>query len=152
DGIQAQTLPPSQPYAILVTGNTPPPEQGTRILYYRDTLPIGFRADERGYSSPAEPVFYYTFQGEAGQRLNIVMDTNDIDAALHLYGPDGSRLAVNDDAETIRVLNPTDSAIENFTLPTSGTYLVMATDVLFHQINPAEYSGGYFGVTVTEAE
>ena len=61
----------------------------------------------------------HTFEGQAGQNVQIEMESEAFDTYLILLAPDGSRLAENDDA--VR----TNSRI-TITLPTTGTYLLWA--------------------------
>jgi hypothetical protein len=76
----------------------------------------------------------YEFHGRAGGIVNVSMTAKQcgqIDPVVHLFGPEdengnrGAELAVNDD-ET-RFNCSTDSMIENFTLPSDGEYLIVAT-------------------------
>ncbi len=63
----------------------------------------------------------WTFQGEVGERITIVMTSNLFDTYLELYGPDGMQLAANDDAgSTSR------SEIGDFSLPVTGEYEIVA--------------------------
>jgi hypothetical protein len=67
----------------------------------------------RGYFEPV------TFDGESGQTVTIDM-TSQGDTYLFLYGPDGNRIAANDDYEGL------DSRIET-TLDSDGEYTIIAT-------------------------
>ena len=146
DGVISETLPTANPYVITVTGHNAPAEQGERILYYRTSLTINVRPDERGYSSPQEPIYYYVFNGTAGQVVNVEMNASSLDSMLSLFDPNGNRIAVNDDATSTEVLNPRDAMLESVTLPTTGTYIIMATDVTFYQLDPEIYEGGFFDI------
>jgi len=64
-----------------------------------------------------EPV---TFEGRAGQSVTIDMESREGDTYLMLYGPDGDRIAFNDDFEGLN------SRIET-TLPDNGEYTIIAT-------------------------
>lgn len=79
----------------------------------------------------------YEFHGKAGGIVTISMTAKqceEIDPVLHLFGPEdengnrGAELATNDDE--VRFNCRTDSMIEHFTLPTDGTYLIVATTYL----------------------
>lgn len=65
----------------------------------------------------------YKFEGEEGQAVTIEMNTTDedMDPYLVLLGPDGERVAENDDGP----VHP--NALIQTTLPESGTYVVVAT-------------------------
>jgi hypothetical protein len=68
----------------------------------------------------------YTFSAQAGAVITIRMSRTDgdLDPVVILFGPDETELVRNDDAP-----KPTnrDARIENFTLPASGTYTILAT-------------------------
>lgn len=72
----------------------------------------------------------YTFDGKAGDVVTISMQAaagSSLDAYVELLGPDGSRLAANDDAPKSAGLGPTDAQIAGFKLPYNGTYTIRAT-------------------------
>ncbi len=72
----------------------------------------------------------YTFTGKAGDVVTITMRaaaSSSLDAYVDLLGPDGSRLAANDDAPKSAGLAPTDAQIAAFKLPYGGTYTIRAT-------------------------
>jgi hypothetical protein len=150
DGVVSETIPSPSAYVVTVNGNTSPADQGERILYFRTELTVDVEPDELGYSSPQEPVYYYVFNAVAGQNISAIM-TNlgsaPLDGMLALYDPGGNRIAVNDDAaNTATVRSTTDPALEDITLPLDGTYLLMATDVSFYQLDMDTYEGGFFEI------
>ncbi len=63
----------------------------------------------------------WTFDGVAGDVVSIAMTSADFDTYLELNGPDGQQVMVNDDGG--EGLN---SLIEEFTLPATGTYTIVA--------------------------
>lgn len=68
----------------------------------------------RGYYEPV------SFEGRAGQSVTIDMESEQGDTFLMLYGPEGDRIASNDDYEGL------DSHIEA-ELPETGEYTIIAT-------------------------
>lgn len=64
----------------------------------------------------------YTFNGTAGQRVTISLNSANFDAYLFLVGPGGNVLREDDDSGGNR-----NSRISDFTLPSSGVYTVEAT-------------------------
>ncbi len=62
----------------------------------------------------------YTFEGRAGQRISIAMNSRQVDAYLLLYGPNQEYLGENDDIGDSR------NARLEITLPADGTYFVFA--------------------------
>jgi S1-C subfamily serine protease len=86
----------------------------------------------------ADGTFYqeHTFQGQAGQSVTIVMESEDFDTFLILVGPNEQVIGQNDDASA-RTLN----SVLTVTLPTTGTYRIIA--------NAYEQTGqGAYTVTV----
>ncbi len=94
------------------------------------------RSAIRGSSSYAQR---HTFEGTGGQRVRILLSSEDFDAYLYLIGPTGDVLAYNDDGGQNR-----DAAITH-TLPVGGIYTIEVTS----------YGGGGTGrytVYLTAAE
>lgn len=74
----------------------------------------------------------YTFEGRAGDRINILMQrtAGNLDTAVYLISPNGTtQLAFNDDisAGTDTEARNTNSRIGGFVLTTEGTYYIVAT-------------------------
>jgi hypothetical protein len=113
------------------------------VTLYRGTLEYG--VESRGGSSPRLPVFYYGFAGTTGQSVDITMQSQEFDAALHVFAPNGDRIAINDDE--IPNVSPTqpNAAIRNLELPADGLYLVFATDVFFYNAGKADQSAAFVG-------
>jgi hypothetical protein len=68
----------------------------------------------------------YQFEGTAGDVVSIDMtasSNSELDSLLILFGPNDSELILNDD----RTSNTRDARIENFTLPETGLYTIVAT-------------------------
>ncbi|MGV2435619.1 MAG UNVERIFIED_CONTAM: PPC domain-containing protein [Anaerolineae bacterium] len=85
-----------------------------------DSIPVsGIIADDNRFD-------VYTFAGEIGQTVTIRMDasTGTLDTLLFLISPTGIELAANDDAIPNETTN---SLIQEFVLPQSGQYAIIAT-------------------------
>jgi len=81
---------------------------------------------------------FWVFDGEAGDRITLVMNSTDFDTFLELYNMNNQPIASNDDA------NGNNSQI-NFVLPADGSYTVIARG----------YSGsasGFYNLTLTRIE
>ncbi len=63
----------------------------------------------------------YTFSTNSGNRIVVTMESTEVDAFLHLFGPDGNQVAQNDDYNS----DNTNSQI-TFNATESGTYKVWA--------------------------
>lgn len=77
---------------------------------------------------------YYGFDAEAGQSITVQMQrvNGTLDPVLFLISPNGIQVAENDDATG----DTRDSVINQFVLPETGRYIIIAT-----------HFGGQFGVT-----
>lgn len=151
DTIIATDTATTSTYTITLNGITEPTDipdfNPDGLSYFRGDLEFG--ATVEGVSSLEEPVFYYAFNGTAGQVVDITMASDDIDTILHVFDPMGNRIAVNDDDGV-----STNSAIEDLTLPVDGQYLVFATDLFFYFLaDPdlsTDFAGGTFTITLAE--
>lgn len=96
---------------------TPSTQRGTRSpIQLQGTLGPGapvLPSDGSWYRS-------YTFDGVAGQPIRIILESPDFDTYLALLGPDGRKVAENNNVGRSRP----NSAL-NLTLPRSGTYRVI---------------------------
>ena len=80
-------------------------------------------------------VHSFTFQGSAGDLVNISTDNPDVDVRLTLLGPDGSQIASDDDG------GPGYAAfIRAAALPTTGTYMI--------EMNPVSNAVGTLNLLV----
>ncbi len=158
--LQLESFEEPQGFQIAVNGNNPPPQAGGRLGYFVTPLPYNTTFEE-GYSSPQEAVYYFSFDGERGDTLNIVATSTKIDPVIYLFDPNGNRIETNDDADTLMLPATTDAAIEGFQVPQANTYHVFVTAVDFFDIydqnqlaarnddiEPEEYGGGGFEIYI----
>jgi len=97
-----------------------------------------FTSNTQRLPSDNSPYHIYTFSGNAGQTVQIDMQSSDFDTYLALLSPNGDVLAENDDSGR----NSTNSSI-TYRLPRNGTYRVVA--------NSYDSSGrGQYTITVQE--
>jgi len=151
----SQSLEIPQEYTLQITGVTPPTDlegyEDDKISYFRGDLEFGTELE--GESTAAEPVFYYGFMGTAGQVVNIELKSDEFDSVLHIFGPDGDRLAINDDDPRSQTTN---SAILNLELPIDSLYIVFASDLFFYlqheETDELEFTGGKFTISLNEAQ
>lgn len=143
----------AQPYTLTVSGFTEPENPEDRLFFSGD-LELG--ATSEGYSTLEEPVYYYTFivaEDAAPVTVDLSVSSLDFDTLAMVFGPGGTRLAVNsDDPEGIG----TDSAIRGLELTEPGKYLFFATDVFFYNAGVGgamlEYTGGDFTIILSDAK
>ncbi|HEX2205738.1 MAG TPA: PPC domain-containing protein, partial [Longimicrobium sp.] len=114
------------PYTLTVTERPAPAAEA-------DPRPITAGQEVRGSLEDTDPVMedesfydYYTYQGRAGERLTITMESEDFDAFLafgRLAGTTFEEITTNDDGP-----DGTGSRIE-VTLPSAGTYVIRANSL-----------------------
>ncbi len=87
---------------------------------------IAYGEERSGMISDAQPEHLYTFAGNRGDVVTIRLErqSGDLDTMLALLNSAGHELAANDDAAGPV---PSDSRIEQFRLPASDTYTIVAT-------------------------
>jgi hypothetical protein len=87
------------------------------------------------------------FAGTAGQIITLTLRSNDFDAFLVLFGPDGRQLRYSDNA-----LPPTtDAQISAYTLPADGQYRVYVTSRNAAESNGTQTVSGSFSLTFSVA-
>ncbi|MCU0514799.1 MAG: hypothetical protein MUE40_19770, partial [Anaerolineae bacterium] len=107
-------------------------------------IPVNMRLT--GFFAEAREV-YYTFEGQAQQVVSLqalALDENsDLDLKITVAAPDGTPLAENDDAGSLRgeLRSLRDSYIDGLTLPEDGLYTIILT-----RQNETEFSA--FGLMV----
>jgi pre-peptidase/dockerin type I repeat protein len=143
DAQLAATLPQTGTYTIVAANNnalappSPPSDPGDSVGYTlfvqkcppRAALDVSAgvitetftAADCTGFGGL--PFRTYSFSGSAGQFVTATMRSDDVDAFLRLYAPDGGRMENDDDP-----FDPAGSdARANRILPLTGTYFVEAS-------------------------
>lgn len=92
----------------------------------RAGLPIRYGDTQRGRIDSNVYAVYFSFEGQAGDEVSIVMSrtAGDLDALVALVDPDGNVLVAADDIESE---DTRDASIESFRLPVSGSYTIVAT-------------------------
>ncbi len=115
----------SRPLSVVSTALAPtvPPPPGT-LVSGAEPMILTPEARMSGVIQNQGQEHRYTFHAEAGQAVTIVMQAppgGPLDSFLELRGPDGATLITNDDGG-----GGVDSRIENFVLPVSGEYTLLA--------------------------
>jgi hypothetical protein len=124
-------------------GEAPPPLEATALTFGE---PIEVE------STAMRPVAYFTFDAIRGDVVDIIARRiAGIDPVLHVFGPDGARLAFDDDDDTSRTFT-VDAAVYSLEIPADGRYLVLASDTFFYNaLTPdatLRYSPGTLSVEV----
>ncbi len=131
----------------LAATDTPTATETATTVPTPSTEPIPIEMGATVQGSMTRTVFEvrYTFEGQAGEAVDIRMNnvSGNLDPLVILLDPDGQEAVRNDD-------DPTgfnrDSHIANFRLPVSGTYTIIATR--FQQAQGI--SEGAFSLTLSE--
>ena len=109
--------------------------------------PSDCRSPSRGVEHFADR---YSFNGNAGQRVTITMNTSSggLDPYIYLIGPDGYVVAQDDDGNGgVNSRIPFGTA--TFTLPDTGTYIVEATSFARAQTGSYTISVNQTGCTIS---
>ncbi len=104
------------------SGSTPRPNASQQAS---GTLPLQIQgslgANSQILQSDRSPYQEHVFQGTAGQRITILLESREFDSYLILLDQDGKKIGENDDASSSTM----NSAL-TVTLPSTGTYRVIA--------------------------
>ena len=134
-------------FVLTLEGNTPPTDTSGDTSTIT-VVPVTVGDTVAGDSTVTEPVGYFTLDGSAGDVISISAESDEFDTVLHVFGPNGDRIAVNDDTES----GNTNSTITDLELPDDGTYLILATNVFFYNAGTSDpnlpYSGGKYTVSI----
>jgi len=79
----------------------------------------------QGSVSESDRTVSYTFEGRAGELVNIRLESLDFDPLLRLVSPDGTELTYDDDSG-----GALQAEIRNFELPIDGTYKIVVDTYL----------------------
>ena len=136
-------IPEPLPYTLTVDGFT-----ADDAPLQLETTVVGLGEPFEGESTTAQPVHYLTFEATAGDMLDITLArVATIDPVLHIFTPNGKRIAFDDDDDSSRYYT-TDAAVYGLEIPVDGRYLVLATDTFFYNANTPDaqlrYSPGTF--------
>lgn len=136
-------------YTLSVNGITPPEQIEGFDPETISFTPLAVGDTVSGESTAEFPVGYYVLDGTQGQTVTITAESDEFDTILHVFGPSGDRIAVNDDDDQGGTLN---SAVRDLELPEDGLYLIFATNTFFYNAvetdSTLEYDGGAFTVSV----
>lgn len=135
-------------YTLTATGFTDNGEVSPQL----ETTALTFGEPIEVESTVTRPVAYFTFDAAQGDVLDIAARRIvGIDPILHVFGPDGARIAFDDDDDTSRTFT-VDAAVYSLEIPADGRYLVLASDTFFYNApNPEatlRYSPGTLSVEV----
>ena len=110
------------PYSLTLSGTAPPSCPSTSISVGQTINGTLSNSD----CTLSDNSFFdsYTFNGTAGQRIAVEMSSLTFDTFLFLLGPNG--LVVDDDDGGSGLNSRIPPGTEFFTLPTSGTYTILA--------------------------
>lgn len=135
-------------FTVSLSGNTPVEELGDAFALTFEEMGDGDSFD--GEIDEDVHAMFYVFSGEEGDEINISMETEDFPSVIHVFGPNGERVALGNGVED----QTYSSAIEGLELPMDGSYLIVATDIFFYSaLNEDEedipYTGGEFSIELS---
>lgn len=136
---------PQLDFEITLEGLSVAAEEGDEFIYFGSDLFNGIPFD--GYSTESEPVYFFTFVAQAGQTATININSNELDTALHLFGPGGWRIAADDDSG-----DGSNARISDVLLEQDGLYLVFGTTPFFYTAADGMYTDGEFVISVNLTE
>jgi hypothetical protein len=132
-----------QSYQVAVSGMTEPTNmrnyRAGGLNYLAGKLTVG----DQGIAETTRdyPIYYFTFDAAAGDVVNIGLTTENFEALLYLFAPDGRRLAVD--------ANGASAAISGVEIPEDGRYLIFATDASFYNALQEDWDGyGEFNISL----
>jgi hypothetical protein len=133
-----------QTYELTINGITAPEGVDPEVVTINaETMTPGSTIE--GESTADAPVAFYTFAGAEGDVRTITLESEDFDAILHVFAPNGDRVAINNNDPG---LGGTDAAVRDLTVAEAGTYLIWATDKFFYDYTTmtaaTTYEGGAF--------
>lgn len=127
-------------FTLSITGNTEVEGMEESLIYVAGVLEAGeaFEAELSEEQSAA----YFIFEGEEGDVLSLLAESEEFDTVLHVFSSEGERIAVNDDIAFPDNIN---SEIVELELPSDGTYLVIVGETWTMQGRPESATLSNFG-------
>ena len=105
---------------------------------YGDPVSIEDGAEINGETTAEKGIAAYTFAASAGDVLNAKLQSQSFDAYLVLLNEAGEELAMDDDGG-----DELNAHIENYLLPESGEFTLLATSWRYYQLGEAVSVGEY---------
>jgi hypothetical protein len=128
-------------FELSIEGISEVEDMEDSFLFFADELEDGEAITAE--VSEDQSAWFFTFDGEEGDVVNISAESDDFDTVIFVFGPLGSRVAVHDDVDLEG--GDTNSFIEEFELPEDGTYLVMVGSPFMFYGGPDAADDEYFG-------
>lgn len=113
-------------YVLVAAGFNTPEDADAIPVMQRGVVEIGMSGTLE--LTEESPVFYITFEAEAGDVVTIGALSDDVDTLLYLFDAEGNRLAVNDDREP----GTLSAELREIELEDDGVYLVMVMPFDFY--------------------
>jgi hypothetical protein len=139
--IDENTLPQGEMnFELSITGNSLVEGMEDTLVYVAGIL----EADEafQAETSDEQAAWYFVFEGSEGDVVTLLAESENFDTVLHIFSPEGERIAVNDDYQ---FPDSTNSQIEALELPADGMYLVVVSDAWVMQGDTEDPSKSYYG-------
>lgn len=137
------------PYTISISGNTLPAgmtRETETVQFFRSILDANVPFTD-GYSSQAEPVYYFRYDIAAPTTVDVTAVSPNMDSLVHVFDINGFRIAVNDNAGAA-LPSQFDAGVFGLNLPDPGSYLIFVTQKSFANLDVKDFTDGTFTVTV----
>lgn len=124
-----------QDYTIAIVGATVPDTVEDDEIVAIAAQPITIGEQLASDSNVDNPANAFSFEAQVDDTIVLMIDSNEFFTVLHLFAPDGSRIA--GDASAI-----------NTVLDTDGVYLVLAGDLFFYEALSEDgfFTGGTYSL------
>lgn len=143
------SLKTDMPFNISISGNNLPagmtPEDET-VTFFRSLLDANVPFPD-GYSSQAEPVYYFRYDTPAPVTVDVTATSPNMDSLVQVFDTMGYRIAVNDNANA-PLPNQLDAGVFGVNLAEAGSYLIFVTQKSFANLGTKDFIDGTFTVTV----
>jgi len=127
DGTEVETA-DELTYTLTIDGMATPDDVDDTEIVTADFAMLALGEDAEGESTDDAPAAFFTFEGAEGDSIVISLQDADFFTILHVFNPDGERIAV-------------DPSLVEIDLEDDGIYLILATDPFFYE---AVDEGGFF--------
>lgn len=124
-------------YTLTVTGHTNPEDVEDTDIISIEIEPLAIGDSVEGESTEDNPAVFFFLDGTEGDSLTISLEDANFFTVLHVFDPDGGRIAV-------------DASLAQLELEEDGTYVIMATAPFFYQAIDEDgfFEGGTFVLVI----
>lgn len=124
-------------YTLSVTGQTSPEDIEDTDVVSIEIEPLVIGDNAQGESTDDNPAVFFYLNASEGDSVSISLENANFFTVLHVFAPDGSRIAV-------------DASLAQLDLEEDGTYVIMATAPFFYEAMDEDgfFEGGTFVLVI----